>query len=255
MAEFEFPTATIDLPSRGWFYPKEHPLACGTIEMHYMTAKHEDILTSRNLIVKGTVIEKLMEALIGTPSVKYEDLLIGDRNQVLVAARILGYGKDYTATVKCPSCDNESSEEINLEDLKDKEIEFNPAQKGQNEFSFTLPICGKEITFKLFTVRDDINSRRELSSLKKITKGDVTSEVTTRMRQAILSVDGETDKTKIRSFIENMPARDARSFREHTALIMPDIDARFDFECSKCGHVDRLEVPISFEFFWPDSRV
>lgn len=253
--ENEFPTELIELPSKGWFYPPEHPLSSGTIELYYMTAKHEDILTSPNLIRKGIVIDKLLESLIATKGVSYTDLFIGDRNAVMIAARILGYGKKYEPTVECPNCERASDVEINLEELKEKDIEFKAAQKGKNEFTFFLPMLKKEVVFKLLTYKDERDAQKELEAFRKNLKGDVSREVTTRMRYSIVSVDGERDRAELTKFIENMPARDAAALREYARQINPDIDLKFDFECPKCSHVDRVEVPIDVTFFWPNSRV
>jgi len=222
--------------------------------LYYMTAAHEDILTSSNLILKGVVIDKLLEALIATKDVKYGDLLIGDKYAIMVAARILGYGKNYEATVECPQCASSRETAINLEQINDKEIEFNPEQKGKNEFSYQLPFLKKMITYKLLTQKDDQNIRRELDSMKKL-KVEISQEVTTRMRHAILSVDGDHDREMIRKFVDAMPVRDARSFRDHVKTVMPDVDLSFDYECTTCGFADRLEVPIDQKFFWPDSTI
>ena len=93
--EKKFPTEIIDLPSKGLLYPKDSPLSSGKIEMKYMTAKEEDILTNQNYITRGTVIDKLIQALVVDKSIKYGDILAGDKNVLLVAARILGYGENY----------------------------------------------------------------------------------------------------------------------------------------------------------------
>ena len=95
MAEYKFPTEMVELPSKGYFYSEGHPLSSGRVEIKYMTAREEDILTSQNLIKQGTVIDKLLEALVVDKSIKMDDMLIGDKNAIMVAARILGYGKNY----------------------------------------------------------------------------------------------------------------------------------------------------------------
>ena len=115
MAELKFPTEMVSLPSKGLLYPKENPLSSGQIEMKYMTAKEEDILTNANFIKNQTVIDKLLQALI-TSKVNFDDILIGDKNAILVAARILGYGKDYSIEYKG------QQQVIDLTTLKDKEL-------------------------------------------------------------------------------------------------------------------------------------
>lgn len=255
MSDNMFPTEVIELPSKGWFYPPSHPLSNGQIELYYMTAKHEDILTSPNLIRKGVVIDELLKSLIATEGVNYTDLFIGDRNAVMIAARILGYGKKYEPTVECPNCERTSEVEVNLEQLKEKDVEFKESMKGKNEFTFVLPMSKKTVLFKLLTYKDERDAQKELESLRKNLKGDVSREVTTRMRYSILAIDGERDRAELTKFIENMPARDAAALREHARQINPDIDLTFDFECPKCGHADRVEVPIDVTFFWPNARV
>jgi hypothetical protein len=173
----------------------------------------------------------------------------------MVASRILGYGKDYDVEVNCPECGNKNEITVNLEDLNDKVVPFDPAQKGKNEFTFELPHCKRVITFKLLTHKDERSAEKELESMRKLTKADVSKEVTTRMRFSILSVDGDNNREGVRKFIENMPARDAMAFREHAKKVNPDMDMTFDFECNRCSHTERMEVPIDVTFFWPNARV
>lgn len=245
---------TVDLPSKGWFYPQGHPLSAGTIDLKHLTAAHEDILTSRNLIQKGIVIDKLLEALIATPGVKYGDLLIGDKNALMVAARIIGYGKEYQVGITCPACSKQNEETVNLELIENREVPFKDTQRGKNEFVFELPMSGDTVTFKLFTVKDDDMVQKEIDGVAKHAgKNATTTEITTRMRHAILSVNNEYDKETVRKYVGNMLARDAKAFRDFTRTVTPDIDFSFDFECEHCGHTERLEVPFTSNFFWPNS--
>jgi hypothetical protein len=254
MAEALVHAETVELPSKGWFYPTGHPLSTGMIELKHLTAAHEDILTSRNLIQKGIVIDKLLEALIATPGVKYADLLIGDKNALMVAARIIGYGKDYGVSVNCPSCNKTNEEEIDLEQINEKPLDLDKFEKGKNEFLFELPISGDTITFKLFTQKDDDQVTREIEAMAKHSgKNANTTEITTRMRNAILSVNSNSSKEEVRKYVGTMLARDAKAWRDYAKSITPDIDFSFDFECEHCGHQERLEVPFTSNFFWPNS--
>jgi hypothetical protein len=256
MPEMKAATEVIDLPSKGWYYPKDHPLASGKLEVYFMTARHEDILTSTNLIRKGVVLDKLMEALIADSRVKYDDLFLGDKNALMIASRILGYGSEYTVNVECPSCAAKSEVDINLAELADKDITFADEMRYKNAFEFLLPFSKKTIVFKLLTHKDEVNIQKELDAIKKSTRSDVSTEITTRMRYAIVSVDGSDDRETVRTFVQNMPARDGVAFREYTRKINPDVDLTFKFECVKCGHEEpRMEVPIDVGFFWPNSRL
>lgn len=241
MAEFTLPTEIIELPSKGILYPSENPLSSGKIEMKYMTAKEEDILTNQSYIQNGTVIDKLLQSLI-ISEVNYNDLLLGDKNALLIASRILGYGKDYTFKY------NGEEETVDLTLLKNKEVNESLYSKGNNEFNFDLPHTGTSITFKLLTHGDEGKIQRELDGLKKINPNG-SPEATTRLKYMILSVDGETEKKKIREFVDNyLLARDSRALREYVNQIQPDVDLSFFPE----NGGDAINIPIGLNFFWPD---
>lgn len=244
-SEFKFPTEVVDLPSKGLLYPEDHPLASGQVEIKYMTAKEEDILTNQNYLAKGIVVDKLLQSMVVT-KFSYNDLLLGDKNAILVAARILGYGKDYEFEY------GGEKHTVDLSLISSKEIDESLFKDRTNEFEYTLPATGVNITFKLLTHGDDLKITQELEGLKKIKKGE-TFDISTRMKHMITSVDGDsTDKT-IRSFVDNaFLARDARDFRKYADSIQPDIDLRFYPDEGPEGGVD---IPIGITFLWPDARV
>ncbi len=248
--ETVFPTETIDLPSRGLFYPEGSPLRSGQIELHYMTAKHEDILTSANLIQKGVVLDRLMDALIATKGVKSSDLLLGDLNAVMVASRILGYGKDYSVTLECPSCGETVEQSVNLAELG---TENEPNNSSDSQFTLVLPLSKAELTLKLLTRGDEQEIDKELKALRKINR-DVEAEATTRLKAMITAVNGDTSKAKIWQFVDNMLVQDARYLRENYKTKVPDINFNVPVECS-CGVSQTARLPIGPDFFWPDARV
>ncbi len=255
-AERGFPTEIIDLPSKGLFYPEGHPLASGQIELFYMCAAHEDILTSRNLIQKGTVIDKLLEALIADEKINYEDIFNGDKAAIMVASRILGYGSKYDVKIRCSQCSTESEHEYDLQQVKMKEIDVENVTKGVNEFKFVLPNSKQVITFKLLTIKDEKQISAEIDGMQKVMRSQTSALVTTRMKHSITSVDGNRDKADIQKFVKTMLAQDARAFREYARTVSPDIEMKFDFLCPKCGFQESgVEVPIDSNFFWPDSRI
>ena len=243
-----FPTEEVTLPSKGLIYPQDNPLAKGTLEMKYMTAKEEDILTNESYIKNGTVIDKLLQALIVTP-INYNDLIVGDKNAIMIAARVLGYGKDYTFKLK----DEEHT--VDLTEVADKEIkEEHLLKKGKNEFSFDLPTIGKNITFKILTHGDEKKIDTEVKGLKKINRNE-SAEYSTRLKHMILSVDGDYERKTVRQFVDNqLLARDARALREYIKEIQPDVDLVFDLETS-AGDVQGVRIPIGVTFFWPDTEL
>jgi hypothetical protein len=251
MAELKLPTEKVSLPSKGLLYPKDSPLAKGEIEMKYMTAKEEDILTNANYIKQGVVIDKLLQSLIVTP-INYDELLIGDKNAILIAARILGYGKDYTFKYMLNNQEYEAT--VDLSTLDEKAIDENLFKKGANDFSFTLPKSGNVVTFKLLTHGDEKKIDAEIKGLQKVNP-NVTTDVTTRMKYIITSINGDRDQKSIREFVDNfLLAAEARSLRENYAKISPDINLKYYPEDADYTG-EGITVPISVNFFWPDAGV
>ena len=208
MAEVKFPTEVVDLPSQGLLYPKDSPLSSGQIEIKYMTAREEDILTSANLIKKGIVIDKLLEALIIDKSIKLDDMLLGDKNAILIASRILAYGKDYEVEI------DGKEVVVDLTTLKEKKLDEKIVVNGANEFDFELPATKRKLTFKLLTQSDEKSMDKEIEGYKKIGDG-IGYETTTRLKHQILSVDGDAKKASINSFVDNeFLSRDSRDFRD-----------------------------------------
>ena len=245
MAEFKIPTETVELPSKGKFYPEGSPLAEGKVEMKYMTAKEEDILTNQNYIKQGKVIDKLLQSLIVT-KINYNDLLIGDKNAIMIAARILSYGAKYNFTY------DEVEQEVDLSTLENKPLAEEIINSEANEFSFTLPHSGNTLTFKLLTHGDENKINDELRGLKKIKK-EGASEVTVRLAHMITSVNGETERKDIRDFVNNyFLAKDAREFRKYYNSISPDINLEVTLVNSE-GDEEDTDLPIGLNFFWPDA--
>ena len=244
MAEFKLPTETVQLPSKGLLYPSDNPLSSGEVEIKYMTAKEEDILTNQNYIANGTVLDKLLKALIVT-EINYNDLLVGDKNAIMIAARILGYGAEYKFNYKG------REEVVNLTEIDNKSFDESLYTKGLNEFNFTLPTSGNEVTFKLLSHGDEIKINQEIEGLKKVNR-DSSSDLTTRLKYMITSVNGEADRKVVREFVDTaFLARDARAFREHIAKIQPDVDLTF----FPSGTTKPINIPIGVSFFWPDIEL
>ena len=248
MADYKFPTEMVELPSKGYFYFEGHPLSSGKVEVKYMTAKEEDILTSQNLIQQGLVIDKLLESLIVDKSINVDDMLIGDKNAIMVAARILGYGKEYEFEY------DGVEQSVDLSKLEPIDLDFSKFTKGQNEFSFELPNSKRTVTFKLLSGNDEKTISAEIEARKKINK-DVSVELTTRLKQMILSVDGKTEKSYINNFVENeFLSRDSYALREYLVDITPDVDMSIKITNSTGKEVE-VAVPITVRFFWPSAGV
>lgn len=241
----KFPTEMVELPSKGVLYDKDSPLASGQVEMKYMTAREEDILTNQNYIQNGTVIDKLLQALIVSP-INYGDLLVGDKNAILIASRILGYGKDYEFEYQG------EKQVVDLSQVKHKQVDESLFKSGENKFTFVTPTTKSAITFKLLTHADELAIDQEVKGLKKLNK-DSSTELSTRLKRLITSVEGDSTPATIRDFVDNfLLARDSRAFREYIKSIQPDVDLKFYPENGPDGGVD---IPIGVTFLWPDAGV
>lgn len=244
-----YPTLIVELPSKGLLYPEDHPLSSGKIEMKYMTAKEEDILTTESYIKSGIVLDKLFQSLIVT-KVDYDSILLGDKNAIMIAARIYGYGEKYLSKIKTPS-GREKEIEVDLNTIGSKQIDESLITKGLNEFTFTTPIGKNVIKFKLLTTGDQRAIDERLKEYKKPGSRDFL--LTSRLCQMILSVDGETSPFVIRGFVENdMRALDSRAFREYVKNVQPDVDMNIELIDEETGDSFRAEIAIGLNFFWLD---
>ena len=252
--QYGFPTEVLSLPSQGLLYPEDSPLRSGTIDVKYMTAKEEDILTSTNLIQQGKVIDKLLESVIANPKVKQHDLLVGDKNALMIGTRVLGYGKDYQVEIIDPDTKERVETSIDLTKLKHKKINKKLYKDGNN-FTFELPNSKRKVEFKLFTQGDEVEIQKILLDYKKVEQlTGVSNELTTRFKYSIQSVDGQTEQHIIDKFVDNeFLALDARALRKYQTDITPDIELNFDYT-SQTGNLHKIDVPLGIEFFWPAAE-
>jgi len=250
-----FPTEFIDLPSKGWFYPKESPLASGQVELKYMTAREEDILTSANLIRKGKVIDTLINSLL-VSDVTYDDILIGDKNAIMIAARILGYGKDYDIDFSCPKCGESNQLQVDLTGLENKDFDNTKYTKGSNEFDFTLPLAKTVVTYKVMDGKSEKSLESELKGLSKFANKEAPGkDLTTRLKHQITAVNGNRDQKGIREFIDTeLFAQDSLALRTEMRETAPDVLTQFNFECESCNHTETVDMPIDSGFFWPSTK-
>ena len=217
MAEYKFPTEVVDLPSKGKLYPRDNPLSKGEVELKYMTAKEEDILTSINLIRKGIVLDKVLESLI---------------------------------TAACEECGETSPLEVDCTQLKDKELS---ADIKENKFSMTLPKTKVTLEFKLLSSDEERLVDKDVEAMKKI-QPDIDYTNSFRFKRMFTSIDGENTKSVINDFVDNkFLAQDSLEFRKYINTITPDVDMSYPFECPKCSHTQEVVVPLGTGFFWPNA--
>jgi len=252
-SNYQFPTEIVELPSKGLLYPEGNPLRSGKVEMKYMTAKEEDILTTQSYIKQGVVLDKLFQSLIvgngNGEKINYNDLLVCDKNAIMIAARVLGYGKDYEVEIETPS-GNKQKETIDLTQFKELPLDESLYVNG-NRFEFQLPYSKRNIVVKCLTHKDTQDIDAEIRGMKKVSSG-TDATLSTRMFYCIISVDGNEKREFIRNFVNNdLLAIDARALRSYIKQITPDLDLNIDLIDREAGEPFRITLPIGVDFFWP----
>ena len=248
--QFDFPTEVIDLPSEGKLYPLDNPLSSGKITLKYMTAKEEDILSSQNLIKKGIVLDKLFESII-IDDVNIDDISIGDKNAIILATRVLGYGPEYPMKFYSSVLGKELEAVVHLGNVKTKEVDLSEFD-NKNEFEFTTPTGKNKLVFKLLTHGDEKAIEKDIIALEKFNK-DASFDITTRLRYMIISVDGNSDVGFVNKYVSNMLVRDSRSFRNHVKKIQPDMDMVYTYVHDD-GEKEEVPIGLGVNFFWPGEE-
>jgi hypothetical protein len=245
------PTEYVDLPSQGRYYPEGHPLhGEDTIEIRQMTAKEEDILTSATLLKKGIALDKVVENIIVDKRVDPKSLLVGDRNAIIIAARVSGYGSDYNVTLTCPNCGTKDKRVFSLNNADinhaDDYFDLGVIHEGGGIFSANLHrLQDVQVQFRLMTGADE-------TALAKAAKAKE-NFATRQLYRIVHSVNGDSSQSTVRSLIENLPMIDARLIRAAYKAVNPNVELNYDFVCGNCSNEQELEVPITAEFFWPDE--
>ena len=250
---WDIPVEMVPIPSKGVIYSPESSLyKKESVKIKAMTAREEDILSSAALIKEGTVLDHLVSSCL-IDNIDAKQMITGDRNALMIAIRITGYGPDYPINAYCSNCSHKNSVNVDLTSIPIKRLEIEPVEEGKNLFKYVLPVTKKEVYFKFPTLADERDKSIKDANLKKHIQSMVESNVTGNLELAIQQVSGVTDKNKIKHFIMNMPAFDSRSLRKFIRKSEPGMDMRCDFTCENCGTENNSEIPITSDFFWPGT--
>ena len=263
LSDYKFPTEIIELPSQGLVYSLDNPLSSGKVELKYMTAKEEDILTTQSYIKDGSVLDRLFQSLIvsngeGLP-IKYVDLVVGDKNAIMIASRILGYGKDYEVEIEDPfKSDTKQKETIDLTQFENKEYDgSSQIELHRNEFEFELPRSKRIVTFQALTESKERKIKHQIEEAKKSgrkLKDETSKDLTTRLKNTILSIDGDYEQKSINQFVDNeLFAVDSKDLRSYMSKVLPDIDLTWEFVSEETGGRREMLLPMDVGFFWPQS--
>ena len=249
---FVVPTEFVQLPSKGRFYPPGHPLHNQEmIEVKQMTAKEEDILTSRSLLKQGVAIDRVLQSIVIDPRIDVSSLLVGDRNAIVVSCRVSGYGSEYTTKIACPACEarNEYTFDLNEAVITSGTLE-GVTQNGDGTFNTVLPRSNLSVDFRLLTGRDE----------KFLTQGQTTKNknkadrlITSQLRGILVSVNDNDTAEALNYVANNLPSMDSKYLREIYRNVQPNIDLTQHYQCEECGFQKDMEVPLTADFFWPNS--
>jgi len=248
----------VELPSKGRFYSPEHPLYNkDTIEIKQMTAREEDMLTSRSLLKKGIALDRVLESVIVDKSINPITLLVGDRNALIIAMRVSGYGNIYETQISCPACSAKQKYQFDLNETEvfsgKSEVDNSIKEMDNGLFSTVLPKTSVDVVFRLLNGGDEKRVSEQIEASRKRNRDE--NLVTTQLRNLIVSVNGDQTAAAINYVVENIPSMDARHLRLAYKLTAPDLDMHHHFNCSSCDHEQELEVPLTADFFWPDRRI
>lgn len=253
--EYDFPTEIFDLPSQGYSYSEENSLSNGKLRLKYPSTKEEDILTSQNLIKKGIYVDEFLKSII-VDSIDYDSLIIGDKNSLMIAGRILLYGSEYILTdIECSDCGHTANKvNIDLNELTNKELDVKKLNR-LNEYEYTLPHSKVKLKFKLLSVKDERAITKEVEKHKRLDKSGKDLTGTIRLKHAIIEINGDDNRNNINNFFEKgkFLSKDSREFKKHFYELSPNIEMKSEYECTQCGAVHQIVVPITTEFFWPST--
>lgn len=255
------PTEFVSLPSKGLFYPEGHPLhKVESVEIKYMTAQEEDMLTSESLIKKGVAIDRVLKSVLVDKSIPLGDLLVADKNALVAGTRITGYGPEYETTVTCPSCKAEVEHEFNL-DISDYEDSDPLAPLRELGLQLTdnktivieLPLSKRMVECRLLTGRDQ--EKIGVVKVRKTKGATIETNTTDMLKRLVVAVDGDEDRFAVTAFVKTMPARDSKYLRSVVDKISPVHRFESEFQCESCGMTADVEVPLSIRFFWPNAKI
>ena len=253
---FVIPTEFVELPSGGRFYPEGHPLhGQDNIEIKQMTAKEEDMLTSRTLLKKGVALDRVLDSVIMNKAINVDNLLVGDKNAIIISTRVSGYGSDYTTNITCPNCTANQEYTFDLNDANvyggsDSDEDISLTFNEDGTFTTRLPRTNLNVSFRLLTGADEKSILAQMENARKRKRPE--QNITLQLRSMITDVENNDTSEAINYLIDNIPSIDARHLRLAYKIASPNIDLTQHFNCSECGHEQEMEVPLTADFFWPD---
>ena len=248
--EFQAVTDIVELPSKGIFYPSKQ----SSVKVKHLTTDSDDILTSPELIRNGKVLDVLLDNAIVDNNLSADDMIVGDRNAVLLFLRKEGFGDNYPVKMLCPNCGETFKEDVSISKLAVKELVEAPDENGL--FAVQLPKTKWNIKFRLLTGKDENFLTKKAETPKKTKKNVSYSQLLSeRYILQVMEINGVNDKLHIKKAITNMPISDSLFLREYMREIEPGVDMNYDFTCKHCQHEFEDTVPVTATLFWPNAKL
>jgi hypothetical protein len=244
------PTEYVALPSKGKFYSPEHSLhGVEEVEIRFLSAKELDILSSKTLLTKGVAVDRMLQNILADKSINVDELLLADKNAIIIAARVGTFGSDYAVDITCPECGNVYQHNFDLSDMDIKELDHIEVSENST-FSITLPKTSVIVECRLLNSKDE--KLLEERARKKEKMGLPDSSITDQYKSFIVSLNGNTDRGLVDEFVDVMPAADMHFLQKEYAKSNPEVDLDDECVCNKCGNVSEVSVPFTANFFWPE---
>lgn len=229
----DVPFDAITLPSMGLFYSSK----TSVLYVKYITAREENVLTQPSLMENGYGLDLVLNSVIINKEFDINDLLVGDKQSILLYLRSTSYGDNFPIITECPSCKVTGETKFELSSLAAKEITEKPDEDGL--FTFEMPkmkLNGEKVIIKFepLRVKHEKNINLSIEKEKKDNK-KYNSSVTLKFQNQIHSINGITDKLYISKIIKKFPIRDSTDLREYMELVEPGIDSNIPIKCSNCN--------------------
>jgi hypothetical protein len=231
----------VTLPSQGIYYQNNKK----TLRVAYLTAADENILSAPNLLQTDTVIEELLKRKILDKDIDIEELVVEDRQAILIFLRNTAFGTDFKLKITDPKTNEIFDADVDLSVLKMKDFNLKTDENG--EYSYYMEMSKVNISFKFLNNKQE----KDLDKIKTSATGNtIAPTITKRLEMMIQSINGNRDKLQIYEFIQNLPIKDSQNFKKFVSENKPGLDLLIDIT-TPSGEIVPIFVDFGVEFFRP----
>lgn len=230
----------------------------GAVKYRNMTGAEEDLLTNQKKFQSGEAIDEILanctEAIGSVDEagefhpdrefIRVEDiqrLKTPDRMALLLAVRRESYGDELDVDLRCESCEQDFSANIDLSQVEMKPVpeDYDPDQG----FEVEVDVDGKPTR-----IRFDYMTGNHERMLAKQKDNLMTAAMQARLRE----VEG-VNRNDFRRWLLNLPVTARRDLRK----MMSETDCgpvmRRTVDCPYCGHEHQINAHHAPGFFFPEE--